>query len=123
MAWGTEMYEALQQFKITLNHHIDVAGSFANNTRLFEATGVGALLLTDRKNNLQEMFHPGKEVAVYGSAEECSELIRHYLEHSSEREQIARAGQQRTLRDHTYEVRMGELAEILKRCLAAPKPA
>ena len=44
--------------------------------RLFEATGVGTLLVTDWKKNLHEMFEPGKEVIVYHSPEECAEHDR-----------------------------------------------
>ena len=92
-----------------------MAGSYANNMRLFEATGVGALLITDCKENLSEMFEPGKEVVVYRGAEECVELIRYYLEHEEERQTIAAAGQQRTLREHSYYQRMKELVEIVRK--------
>lgn len=112
-AWGVEMYEILSRSRVTINHHIDVAESYANNMRLFEATGVGALLLTDWKRNLSEMFEPGKEVVTYRTTEECSELVTYYLEHTEERDEIARAGQQRTLRDHTYGQRTEELLNIL----------
>jgi spore maturation protein CgeB len=113
-AWGKEMYEILASSKITLNHHIGIAQDYANNMRLFEATGVGTLLITDQKANLHEMFEPGKEVVAYGSDEECLELIRYYLEHESERQEIARTGQRRTLRDHSYDVRTEELAHLFK---------
>lgn len=116
-AWGIEMYQILHRSEITLNHHIDVAGSYANNMRLFEATGVGTLLITDWKENLHEMFEPGKEVVAYRTPEECAELIQYYLEHDDEREAIARAGQQRTLREHTYYQRMQELVEIVRKYL------
>jgi spore maturation protein CgeB len=112
-AWGAEMYRVLHSSRITLNHHGDVA-PFANNCRLYEATGVGTLLITDWQENLQEMFEPGKEVVAYRTPEECVELIRYYLEHEDERQAIARAGQARTLRDHTYQQRMQELVEIVK---------
>jgi hypothetical protein len=42
------MYRVLECSKIVINHHGDVA-PWANNLRLFEATGTGALLLTDWK--------------------------------------------------------------------------
>ena len=116
-AWGTEMYQILHTSKMTLNHHIDIAGSFANNMRLFEATGVGTLLITDWKENLHELFEPDKEVIAYRDPEECAELIQYYLEHENEREAIARAGQQRTLREHTYYHRMQELEDIILRHL------
>jgi spore maturation protein CgeB len=116
-AWGAEMYRILRGSLITLNHHIDMAQSYANNMRLFEATGVGTLLITDWKQNLEEMFDPGKEVAAYRSPQECVEFVQYYLEHESERAAIAQAGQQRTLRDHTYYHRAQELADIVRKRL------
>ena len=50
--WGLDMYRALARSKITINRHINVAENNANNMRLFEATGTGSLLITDRKDNL-----------------------------------------------------------------------
>lgn len=115
--WGMDMYRALARSRITLNRHINVAENNANNMRLYEATGVGAMLLTDRKDNLHELFEIGKEVVAYSSKEEAAELVRHYLDHPQEAEQIAKAGQVRTLREHTYAQRMQELVPILKRHL------
>jgi len=106
------MYHVLNCSRITLNHHGDVL-PYANNMRLFEATGVGTLLLTDWKENLGEMFAPGKEVVTYRTPEECAELIRYYLAHDAERQAIARAGQARTLREHTYEQRTKELIALV----------
>ena len=116
-AWGIEMYQILHDSQLTLNHHIGIAESYANNMRLFEATGVGTLLITDWKVNLHEMFEPGKEVIAYRTPDECAELIEYYLEHEDEREAIARAGQARTLREHTYAHRMEELVAIVRKCL------
>lgn len=113
-AWALEMYRVLEQSALTLNNHIDVAEDNANNMRLYEATGVGTLLITDAKKNLSDLFEPGKEVVAYRSVEECVELTKHYLAHPQEREKIAQAGQARTLREHTYAHRMQELCDILK---------
>jgi hypothetical protein len=112
--WGYDMYRLLQRAKIALNVHIDMAQGFAANVRLYEATGVGTMLLTDWKTNLHELFDIGKEVAAYHSAEECVELVQHYLEHDDERESMAKAGQKRTLGEHTYYQRMQELTAILE---------
>lgn len=112
-AWGYDMYRILQNSKITLNLHGKWAGCYANNLRLYEATGVGTLLITDWKVNLHEMFEPGRELVAYRTPEECVELIKYYLKHDAEREAIARAGQERTLREHTYYQRMQELMAIL----------
>ena len=111
------MFRVLHQSRITLNHHIDVAEDYAGNLRLFEATGMGSLLVTDWKKNLHEMFEPDKEVVAYRTQEECVEKVEYYLAHDDEREAIARAGQQRTLRDHTFRRRMQELEGIVLKYL------
>jgi hypothetical protein len=111
--WGYEMYRRLQRSKIALNIHVDATGNHAGNLRLFEATGVGALLVTDMKDNLNDIFEVGREVVAYRSPEECARLIQYYLEHEGERRTIARAGQQRTLRDHTYRQRMQQLVGMV----------
>ncbi len=116
-AWGKEMFALLQDSFITLNYHVDVAENYANNMRLFEATGCGALLITDYKENLQDLFDVGREVVAYRSIEEGAELIRFYLHHQDEAKRVAQAGQARTLRDHTYSIRMAQTAEILDRHL------
>jgi spore maturation protein CgeB len=112
-AWGLEMYRVLQEAQIAVNRHIDAAESNANNMRLYEATGVGALLLTDAKQNLDELFEVGREVVAYRDEDELVEAVEHYLAHEDERAAIAAAGQQRTLRDHNFRVRMEELVRIL----------
>jgi hypothetical protein len=112
-AWGLDMYRRLRSARVALNRHIAVAEDNANNMRLYEATGVGAMLLTDAKRNLHELFEPGTEVVSYDGADDLAAKVRHYLEHEDERAAIAAAGQQRTLREHTYRTRMAELATIL----------
>ena len=117
--WGLDMYRALARSKITLNRHINVAQNNANNMRLYEATGMGALLITDYKDNLNDLFEIGKEVIAYRSNDEAVKLINYYINHPDEAQKIAMAGQARTLRDHTYKVRMQELVIILKKYLGA----
>lgn len=112
-AWGLDMLRVLASARIAVNRHIDVAEDNANNMRLYEATGVGALLLTDAKQNLGELFEVGGEVAAYGDEDELVQVAEHYLAHEDERAAVAAAGQARTLRDHTYAERMRELADIL----------
>jgi spore maturation protein CgeB len=104
-AWGADMYQALRRSRITLNSHIDMVGREAGNVRLFEATGVGAFLLTDLKDNLHTLFEPDREVAVWRSTDECIAQIEHYLADESARSDVARAGQRRTLAMHNYRER------------------
>jgi hypothetical protein len=116
-AWGLDMFRILARSRISLNHHIEISDVYANNMRLYETTGVGTLLLTDWKQNLAEMFEPRTEVAVYRTPEECVERIRYYLDQEAERDWVARAGQERTLHEHTYRQRMAQLVELVESLL------
>jgi hypothetical protein len=100
-AYGLEMYSLLKRSKITFNSHIDVAGDLCGNMRMYEATGVGTLLLTDNKKNLRQLFNPGVEVVAYDSVEDAIQKARYYLEHEDERLRIAASGQQRTLKSYS----------------------
>lgn len=112
--WGLEMYRVLARSRITMNRHIDVARNYANNMRLFEATGMGTCLVTDWKENLHTLFEPEKEVVTYRSSDELIEKVKYLLENDKERKKFAEAGQKRTLREHNFYNRMKELLEILK---------
>jgi hypothetical protein len=107
--WGADMYEVLRRSRITLNSHIDLAGREAGNMRLFEATGVGAFLLTDFKDNLDTLFAPDREVAAWRSIEDCLDVIGRMIGDDNGRAAIARAGHARTMAQHTYRHRATEI--------------
>ncbi len=115
--FGIDLFQAFGRSKITLNRHIDVAENNANNMRLFEATGCGALLITDYKDNLNSLFEIGEEVVAYRSVEEAISLIGYYRDHPEAARRIAKAGQERTLRDHSYKARMVDTARWLHQLL------
>jgi spore maturation protein CgeB len=107
--WGADMYQVLRRSRITLNSHIDLAGREAGNMRLFEATGVGAFLLTDFKDNLDTLFMPGREVATWRSTDDCLVAIGRALSDDSGRAATASAGHARTMAQHTYRHRTAEI--------------
>ncbi len=115
--WGRGMYKVLGTSRLTINSHIDIAAGFANNLRLYEATGMGAMLLTDRGSNLSDLFDAEREVATYSDPAECAEKIEYYVAHPGEAARVAAAGQARTLRDHTWLNRMERLVEMIGRRL------
>lgn len=121
--FGLDNFRLIGRSRVTFNNHIDAAEGHAGNMRLFEATGMGACLLTDWKTDLGEIFEPDKEVVAYRSADECIEKVKYLLAHDSEREQIAAAGQRRTLRDHTFGQRAAQLDDILRNLIANQKLA
>lgn len=113
-AWGRDMYRVLARSRLTVNVHGEHAEGYANNLRLYEATGMGALLVTEEARNLQELFEPGSEVITYRDASELTRVVRHFEAHPEEASQIAAAGQARTHRDHTWLLRMERWTEIVE---------
>ncbi len=77
--------------------------------RNFEIPGSGGFLLTGDVERLSEYYVAGQEVAVFSSTSELINRIRFYLANDGEREKIREAGNQRTLRDHTYVRRFNAL--------------
>lgn len=112
--WGRSMYEVLRRSRITLNNHLDLAGPWANNMRLYEATGMGAMLLTDTKQNLAEIFQPGSEVVTYTDIGNCIAQIRRYLSKEPERATIAAAGQRKAIEVQNYAGRTAEIAALAR---------
>jgi hypothetical protein len=116
--FGLEMYQAVQSSLVTLNIHADSSPQFASNMRLYEATGVGACLITDWKENLKDIFIPDYEVVSYKNAEECKEKAKWLLDHPKEATEIALAGQKRTLREYTFAHRAELLHQIIGKALS-----
>lgn len=117
--YGLEMFQVLSQAKIVLNVHTNSANGLAGNIRMFETTGVGALLVTEAAPNLSELFQPDRQVIAYASPEEALEKIQYYLEHESERKVIADSAQMRTLAEYSSAVRAAQFLDIVSRQLRA----
>ena len=111
-AWGLNMYRVMLQSKIVLNRHGEVAEGYSNNMRMFEATGCGALLITEKSDNLRALFEKD-EALSYGNAEEAVERVNAALHIPNVSAQFARNGQSRTLQDHTYAHRMKTVSDTL----------
>ena len=63
---------------------------------------MGRCLLTDWKPNMEFFFKDGEEVLTYKTVEECIEKIQWIIANPEKALEIGKAGQERTLRDHTY---------------------
>lgn len=83
---------------------------FSPATRVFEAAGAGACLLTDAWEGIDCFLEPGSETLVARDGAEVARILR---ELGPERaREIGEAGRKRVLRDHTYAQR-GALVESL----------
>jgi spore maturation protein CgeB len=80
---------------------------------MFEVTGMGTCLVTDWKENLEDLFEPDQEVVAFKSVDEAVDKITFLRENPVEIEKIAQAGMRRTLRDHTYNHRALDMHNII----------
>lgn len=81
--------------------------------RNFEIPGCGGFLLSGYADNLGEYYEDDKEIVIFKDTKALINKIKYYLEHDEEREAIAKAGYERTLRDHTYEKRFNEIFKTI----------
>ncbi len=115
--YGLDLLREMQKYSISLNIHAGVAQDEAANMRLFEATGVGATLLTDYKSNLSDFFELDKEVIAYRTIDEAIEKAKYLLDNPAIAAQIGKAGQARILKDHTFDNRAPILASHISRVI------
>lgn len=100
--FGREYYKVMGQYGICLNLHAPCAGYGAGNMKMFEATGMGACLLTDYRSENAELFDIANEIVVYDSFEDMAEKAKWLLDNPGKAREIALAGQKRTLAEYTY---------------------
>ncbi len=81
----------------------------AVNQRVFDVPAAGAFLLTDRRRQMEELFEPGTEMAVYESPEEVPQAVQRWLDDPGGRARLASAGRRRVLAEHTYDHRLAAL--------------
>jgi spore maturation protein CgeB len=84
---------------------------FSPATRVFEAAGAGACLITDAWEGIEMFLEPGREVLVARSGEEVADHI-HRLDAATAR-QIGAAARERILAEHTYTHRAVQVDRLL----------
>jgi spore maturation protein CgeB len=87
----------------------------AVNQRVFDVPACGGFVVTDAREQLDALFEPGRETAVYAEPGEITELVRHYLARPAERERISAAARRRILATHTYGHRLTELVAAMQK--------
>jgi spore maturation protein CgeB len=111
--WGKELYALLGSYLIVLHYNVDVAGNEASAKRLFEATGMGACVVTQQAENLKDFFEPGQEIVTYSTAEECIDKVKFLLSNPEIAVRIGKKAQARTLAQHLYPGRVRQLLSHL----------
>src|SRR5215218_5502800 len=84
---------------------------FSPPTRIFEAAGAAACLITDAWEGIETFLTPDREVLV---AHDADDVVRHLRELDEKRaREIGEAALQRVLAEHTYEHRALQLQALL----------
>ncbi|MGN6370848.1 MAG: CgeB family protein [Phycisphaerae bacterium] len=84
---------------------------FSPATRVFEAAGAGACLITDYWVGIEQFFEPGDEVLVAKNGEEVARHVNGLTLPRARR--IGQAALRRVLAEHTYAHRAVELETVL----------
>jgi len=84
---------------------------FSPATRVFEAAGAGACLITDYWEGIPQFFEPGREILVARDGAEVAEIARG-LDPEQART-IGAAARERALAEHTYAHRAAQLEALL----------
>ncbi len=84
---------------------------FSPPTRVFEAAGAAACLITDAWEGVEQFFEPGEEVLVAHDGAEVAEYVRSLTPKRAHA--IGQAAYRRALADHTYVQRARQVEEVL----------
>ncbi len=88
-----------------------VGNGWSPPTRVFEAAGAGACLITDAWDGIEEFLEPGREVLVAHDGHEVAALLRALTAPVARR--IGAQARRRVVRDHTYAQRALQVEELL----------
>lgn len=86
---------------------------FSPATRVFEAAGAGACIITDYWEGIDFFFTPDEEILVAKSGDDVTKMLKALTEEDARR--IGKAAYDRVLNQHTYQHRAELLQEIFNK--------
>ena len=97
---------------LNVNRDSMASYGFSPPTRIFEAAGSGACLITDAWEGIETFLTPDREVLV---AHDAGDVVEHLRSLDDRRaKQIGEAARQRVLAEHTYQHRALQLQALLE---------
>jgi spore maturation protein CgeB len=100
---------ALAVLNVTRQDMVD--NGWSPPTRVFEAAGAGACLITDAWEGIEDFLEPATEVLVAESGGEVAELLRGLTPEQAH--EVGAAARERLLAEHTYANRAAQVERIL----------
>lgn len=96
--YGLDLYEKLSQSKVVFNAGVDFSKQYKVNMRNLEVLGCGAHMLSD-KGLYPAHFEAGKHFSTYKDMSDFFQQLEYLLDHSKERMELTRAGNE-MIREH-----------------------
>ncbi len=87
--------------------------TFCLKGRDFEIPMSGGLYLTEAHPELDNVFLQGEEILTYSDIYDLYSKITYYLAHPAEAESIREKGHERSLREHTWEMRFEKIFRLI----------
>ncbi|MGK7391612.1 MAG: CgeB family protein [Candidatus Cyclobacteriaceae bacterium M2_1C_046] len=112
---GTDMHNTLNcsaKAILNISRQSMADYGFSPATRVFEAAGAGACIITDDWKGIELFLEPGKEVLVAKNGEEVAQIMASLTE--KEAHDIGCAARARILSEHTYRHRAEQIEEIFQ---------
>ena len=96
-AWQHDMVKVYNESKIVLN----ISRLSEINWRIFEVLGCKRFLLTNRSQEVEELFHDKEHLVMYDDIESLILNVKEYLQNPEERNIIASQGYEEAAKKHT----------------------
>lgn len=113
----SEVVDIYRRSRIVINIQYNEEPAEGVSLRPFEATGGGALLISDDgRADILRLFKDGEEFISFpdGDTQKLRGLVKHYLAHPEERLKIARRGYEKTKNNNTFLMRMQEVFRVIE---------
>lgn len=104
-------FNCTAQTVLNINRSSMARYGFSPATRVFEAAGAGACLITDAWEGIELFLEPEEEVLVAQNGAEVAQLLQQLEPKRAQR--IGRAARARVLAEHTYQHRAEQVVKIL----------
>lgn len=114
--YGADYFNMLLNSKICINTHADNQ-QFSGNMRLFDVTGQGCLLLTDKTKDSHQFFIPDKESVEFENPDDAIDKITWLLRNPKKMSEIADNGRKKTLDFFSYKNRCKKISNIINKDL------
>ena len=108
----SEMPKVFGCSKINLNPTLKIVQT-GIPLRVFDVMGSGGFLLSNRQEEILELYEDEKDLVIYESMEDAIAKIDFYLKHEDLRQRILLRGKEKTLRENSLQDRLEKILSVV----------